>query len=262
MRDLSSEELRWTANRLETEGYAVVSQVVSKGGLQRLDQQLNAAYNAFPMFEGGGAISGHINCFPGEEGQFVYDELEASGLADMIRDMRPGLHNRVRATLNFNLPGSIAQHYHMDGVFLSAFIICNIAVVDTGITNGAIDVLPGTHARFYPFWQYALRRTYRRTTRVPMEQGDVLIRRSTLWHRGMPNRSNRPRPMMSLTFGEESAPQGGPFAADAGIVFYPNWYSNGRLGILRERMEVAAPITRSTYRFMRSLVGNRGYASY
>ena len=87
--------------------------------------------------------------------------------------MRPDIVDSVRATLNFNLPGSVAQHYHTDGVYLKDFLICNIAVVDTDLENGAIDVLPGTNREFYKFWRYAVERKYRLTTRVPLRQGDV-----------------------------------------------------------------------------------------
>jgi hypothetical protein len=68
---------------------------------------------------------------------------------------------------------------------------------------------------------------------------------------------------MSLTFGEQSAPEGDPFATFTGdITFYPNWYSTSRLGVLRERTFAAAPIMYSAYRFAKSLHGNRGYSHY
>ena len=44
-----------------------------------------------------------------------------------------------------------------------------------------------------------------------------------------------------------SAPQSDPFDGD--ITFYPNWYSTTRLGVLRERVFVAAPVSYSAYRF-------------
>gem|GEM_PF-6975056 len=92
---------------------------------------------------------------------------------------------------------------------------------------------------------------------------DVLVRKSTLWHRGMPNTSTTPRPMMSLTFGERSAPEGDPFVVhDGRMFFYPNWFNTSRLGRLRERVFVAAPLTYSAYRFGTSLRGNKGYSSY
>ena len=264
MNQLMTEHVLGLRRHLDQDGYVVVRDVVSKDRLDAFNAKLTQAYATSGKFKGGGTISGHLNCFPGEDARFIYEEIEAAGIGDFVRSIREDQPNHVRPTLNFNLPGSRAQHYHMDGAFLTEFLICNVAVVDTNLVNGAIDLLPSTQLEFYPFWRYALERKYRLTTRVPMSQGDVLLRKSTLWHRGMPNKTDSPRPMMSLTFGEESAPTADPFAAhDGRIVFYPNWYnSSGRLGILRERVEVRAPFTRSTVRFAKSLVGKRGYAGY
>jgi hypothetical protein len=259
----SAEDLQQLRESLDDEGYFVIRDAVSKDRLAEFNMRTVEAYERAPKFNGGGSITGHLNCFPGEDARFIYDEIEKLGIADAIRALRPGLPNGVRATLNFNLPGSARQHYHMDGVYVEEYMICNIAVVDTDLVNGAIDLLPSTNREFYPFWRYASKRIYRLTRRVPMKQGDVLLRKSTLWHRGMPNKSSMPRPMMSLTFGEKVAPKGDPFATNDGqMTFYPNWYGTSRLGVLRERIEVAAPITRSTVRFARSLVGNRGYSTY
>src|SRR5918993_455477 len=96
----------------------------------------------------------------------------AAGIQDLVRAIRPDIADSVRVTMNFNLPGSVAQHYHTDGLYTKDFLICNIAVVDTDLRNGAIDVLPGTHREFYKFWRYALERKHRLTTRVPLSQGD------------------------------------------------------------------------------------------
>jgi hypothetical protein len=79
----------------------------------------------------------------------------------------------------------------------------------------------------------------------------------------MPNRSDRPRPLMSVTFGEHGAPAGDPFGqGDGEIVFYPNWFSPTRSGMLRERTFMALPWTLSAARFVKSLRGNRGYSSW
>ncbi len=161
--------------------------------------------------------------------------------------------------MNLNLPGSVAQHYHADGLYAEEFLICNVAVVDTDEHNGALDVLPGTHQRYYEFWRYALERKYRLSTRLPMRCGDVVVRRSTLWHRGAPNRSREVRPMMGITFGEPCAAGHDPFAVNGGAMsIYPNWFPPSRLGRARERVFVAAPITLSCYRFARSLKSTKG----
>ncbi|MGZ4678647.1 MAG: phytanoyl-CoA dioxygenase family protein [Ilumatobacteraceae bacterium] len=260
---LSSRDIAELRRGLDQDGYAVLRGVVSKDRVAEFNDTILAEYDRAEKFRGGGSYSGHLNCFPGEKSRFFYDELAESGLVDAIHALRPSSPNGVRATLNFNLPKSVAQHYHIDGLYTDDFLIVNVAVVDTDLVNGAIDVLPGTNRQFYKFWQYALKRKYRLSTRLPLQRGDVLVRKSTLWHRGMPNKSATPRAMMSLTFGEKSAPEGDPFLVHEGkMFFYPNWFSTSRLGRLRERVFVAAPFTYSTYRFVKSLRGNKGYSSY
>ena len=166
----------------------------------------------------------------------------------------------VRDQLNGD---SVVSNLPQDDKAGGATPVTSSDLTDTDLTNGAIDVLPGTQQRFYKFWQYALRRKYRDSTRICMEQGDVLLRVSTMWHRGMPNHSADPRPMMSITFGEVSAPESNPFGTNDGQpLFYPNWYGTDRLSLLRERAFVRAPWLYSTLRFGRSLVGNKGYSSW
>lgn len=251
----------------EEDGYIVLRNVVSRGELRsvatRLDQEFEQWKQSNAAFRGGGLLSGHLNCYPGEVVRGVLNELRSSGTIELARALFPTDPNALRLGCNFNLPGSHAQHYHMDGIFLESFLVLNVAVVDTDLVNGAIDVIPKTHKRFYKYWEFASGRVYRGTTRLPMSQGDVLLRTSTLWHRGMPNRSAAVRPMLAFTFGEKGVNNPDPFAYAGGRVeFQTNWFTTSMLGRLRERTTVLAPITYSAYRFARSLVGNKGYASF
>ena len=264
---MSDAEKARALDDLERDGYTVIPGIVPRDQLdvfaQHLADEYEKAQTSGALFEGGGTLSGHLNCFPGEGSRFVYEAVRDAGVLDIVEQHSPGLLDKMRVTTNYNLPGSVAQHYHSDGLYTEEFLICNVATVDTDLQNGAIDMLPGTHARFYKFWQYAVQRVYKKSTRLPMRQGDVLLRRSTVWHRGMPNLTSTPRPMMSLTFGEISAPDDDPFAVGgAGVVYTPNWYSTSRIGQLRERTFVKVPQLYSAYRFARSLVGNKGYSSW
>jgi hypothetical protein len=263
--DIRQGDPRHLARQVEEDGFVLLKNVVSKEKLSSLDGQITAAYKrarqSGELFEGGGTISGHLNCFPGEDSRFVLDDFTSHGVMDVIRILIPGGVDRFRPNCNVNLPQSVIQHYHIDGYYSQPFYLCTVAVIDANHVNGALDVLPGTNRRFYKFWQYALERKYRLSTRVPMEQGDVIIRKSTLWHRGMPNHSATLRPQLTFTFGELTAPSGDPFMLNDGkICFQPNWYSTDRLGQIRERISVKLPLAYSAYRFTRSLVGNKGYA--
>lgn len=264
---LTAAEVSEALGAIERDGFVHLPGIVPREELVEFADHLAAEYRAArergELFDGGGSFSGHLNCFPGERSRFIHEALVDAGVLDIVAARSPDRVDEVRATTNYNLPGSSAQHYHPDGLYVEEFLICNIAVVDTDLENGAIDLLPGTHTSFHKFWQYARDRLYRRSTRIPMRAGDVLVRLSTVWHRGMPNTTDRPRPMMSLTFGEASAPPGDPFAINDGrVVFTPNWYGTDRTSQLRERLFVSQPWIYSSLRFGRSLFGDKGYSSW
>ncbi len=263
----SESEVADFKRQFERDGYLVFRGAVSREKLTelrgKLDQAFIDAQRTGKLISGGGTIAGHLNCLPGETARFAYDALREKGLLDIVQAVYPKPIDSFAVGCNYNLPKSTAQHYHMDGVYLKDFMIANVAVVDTDLRNGAIDVLPGTHRRFYKFYEYALARKYKGTTRLPLSAGDVLIRVSTLWHRGMPNFTDVARPMLAFTMGEKmKVAPGDPFKTkNDEIEFYENWYRPNLIGRLRERTFVTAPITYSAYRFVRSLVGNKGYAA-
>ena len=251
----------------EEQGYVLLPRIVSTSELKRVADVLSAEFQHWQRssenFKGGGLVSGHLNCYPGEVARGVLDELRESGTLAMLQEWFPTKPRATRLGCNFNLPGSFPQHYHMDGLFLESYLVVNVAVVDTDLTNGAIDVIPKTHKKFYKYWEFAAGRVYRGSTRLTMRQGDVLVRLSTLWHRGMSNRSDQPRPMLAVTLGEKGVDNPDPFAYRQGqLEFQTNWFNTSLLGRLREHTVVAAPITYSAYRFARSLIGNKGYASF
>jgi hypothetical protein len=250
-------------------GYAVFKNVVSKEKLSalrtRIIDEFERAQRSGDLFAGGGRVSGHLNCYPGEEARFAYESLQERGILAFAKAMLRHYRSPdpLHVGCNLNLPNSVAQHYHVDSEYMEEFMIVNVAVVDTDLVNGALEVAPGTQRKFYKYWRFAVERPYRFAARLALTQGDVVVRSSNLWHRGMPNRSATPRPMLAMTFGDKQAPVPpgvDPFRINDGkIAFHPNWFRPNALGRLRERTFVAAPITYSSYRFVRSLFGNKGY---
>jgi hypothetical protein len=93
-----------------------------------------------------------------------------------------------------------------------------------------------------------------------MNRGDIMVRTSNVWHRGMPNLTDVARPMLALTWEDGGSTVDDPFMAEEGhIKFRPNWFRPTRLGRIRERMFVSVPISYSAYRVVSSLIGNKGY---
>ena len=259
------EELVRLDDELAEQGFAIMKGVIPKEPLKELNDRLNDAYARTPKLHGGGSIVGHLNCFPGEAARFVYDEMVQQGIVDAVLARRESQRNDILVRVNWNLPGSSFQHYHMDSAYTNAWIICNIAIIDITDVNGPMDVIPGSHREFYPFWRFALERKARHSASLCMEQGDLLVRTSTLWHRGTPNRSSAVRPLLGITFGEPTARPGDPFELNGtDISFYANWYANtSQKDVLREKIERRLPATRSAGRFVKSIVDPRhGYDRY
>jgi len=239
----------------QDQGFVILRGVVPKDRLSVLTESILLAYDRArkggQLFVGGGRISGHLNCFPGAESKFVYETLVDQGVIDLARALSPQATGLPNVGCNLNLPGSNEQNVHVDGYAATKFVIVNVAAVDTNLDNGAMEVRPGTQRREYKYWQLVLQGP--RPARPALERGDVVIRSSMLWHRGMPNRSATPRPMLALTWEDGGSPLADPYAAhDGQISFFPNRFQPTALGRLRERAFVAAPSMGSTFRFVRS----------
>lgn len=118
---------------------------------------------------------------------------------------------------NTALPGGRQQPVHVDVGQLwpglehatPAFgVVVNVPVVDMTPENGSTELWPGTHLdTIVSVAEGDLKVpeevVERRRARVPPVQpavrcGSVLIRDIRLWHRGMPNHTDAPRPMIAM----------------------------------------------------------------
>jgi Phytanoyl-CoA dioxygenase (PhyH) len=246
------------------DGYVVIKNVVPRDKLAELHATIAAEFESQRrtgvLFNGGGQLSGHLNCYPGEAARFAYQALVDYGVVDLIKMLSSKSLREPYVGCNFNMPGSHAQQYHMDRAYRNEFMIANISVVDTNLVNGATDVVPGTHRRFYKYWQFVVQRKAREHKRLISEAGDVVVRVSNLWHRGMPNHSSEPRPMLAFSWEDGGNPLADPFAQDGGkLTFRPNWFTPTWKGRLVEQVFVQAPITYYTYRFVNSIFSNKSY---
>jgi ectoine hydroxylase-related dioxygenase (phytanoyl-CoA dioxygenase family) len=250
---------RWTdADRRSflDDGYVVLPGVIDKPRLAALDEAIAGAFDRAKdegsLFRGGGTRHGHLNCFPGAVSRFVFESLREQGVLDVVQALSNTELRAPNVGCNYNLPGSHAQNDHADGYAATPFLIINVAVIDTDTTNGAMEVMRATHTREYRYWEILVRRPER--IRLCMRQGDVVIRTSTLWHRGMPNLTKRPRPMLAFTWEDGGSSLADPYTAHRGAVtFLPNRFSTDRAGRLRERFVIAAPGLASAARAVRSL---------
>ncbi|BCM92988.1 kanamycin B dioxygenase [Abditibacteriota bacterium] len=138
---------------------------------------------------------------------------------------------------NTALPGGNRQPVHPDTSQLwpdlqhptPAFVlVINIPLVDVDARNGGTEFWPGTHHdTSFSFHQGAPRveekhlaqwRTKRPPFQVELSRGDIVMRDIRMWHAGMPNQTEEPRPMIAMTHA-------------------PAWWASGEVAFARQDQE-------------------------
>jgi ectoine hydroxylase-related dioxygenase (phytanoyl-CoA dioxygenase family) len=259
VRRLSDSQLQQGRREFDSNGFCILRNVLPAAPLAQLHQALAQEFDRVvasgELFSGGGLVSGHLNCFPGAGARAVYEGLQQAGVMDLVKQLRPQQLRMPNVGCNFNLPGSHTQHWHTDRPFAREFPVVNVTLVDTSAANGATDIIPGTHRELIRYTRFVFGRVARNARRVETRRGDVVIRSSSTWHRGMTNHTATPRPMLAFTWEDGGSPLDDPFAIHGGqIRFLPNWFRLTPLGRLRERAFVKMPAVYAALRLARSLV--------
>jgi hypothetical protein len=119
-------------------------------------------------------------------------------------------------TGNTALPGEERQPVHADTVHLwprlevahpPVHLVVNVPTVAMSAENGGTEIWPGTHRDTtltaghdikVPADALERRRREAPPIQPTVRKGGVLIRDMRLWHAGMPNRTDRPRPLIAM----------------------------------------------------------------
>ena len=157
---------------------------------------------------------GHLQQGPPPFADYVFADIAMNRQVNAVAAALFG--GRPRLTFyngNTNCPGSAHQYLHMDGrhttapgepVAPTAAVVVNIPPGGMDDRNGAIELWPGSHrVAVHSRQGVPSAIAAERGEECPPENprtapGDVLIRDVRLWHRGVPNRSARPRHMIAL----------------------------------------------------------------
>ena len=123
---------------------------------------------------------------------------------------------------NTNCPDSTYQQLHLDAMHEpsageaapTSAVVVNVVPQDVDERNGAVELWPGTHKIVVPTPvpedAIAARRAETAPVRGVIRKGDVLLRDSRLWHRGVPNPSDEYRHMIAMVVVSAGKPRGRP----------------------------------------------------
>ena len=127
-----------------------------------------------------------------------------------------GLHNTMYGG-NTAMPSASRQPAHADigqlwpnqeVAHLPCMLVVNIPTVDVSAANGSTEIWPGTHLDTSVATQdgdivvapevLEARRAVSPPIQPEIRRGSVVIRDVRMWHAGMPNRTDNPRPMIAM----------------------------------------------------------------
>lgn len=193
-------------------------------------------------FSGSGSRAGHLNIAMGYPGQTLLDAFRGAGLAGTVEALSGEPMILTQAVGNLNLPGSRPQDYHIDGLFDRPNFIANICLVSTDERNGSTEVIPESGSRRLSYWRVWRDGWRGKSVRPALEPGDVMIRTSTLWHRGTSNLSDTARPMAAFVWSPVSYGFAGDQTGDLAqpLTIFGNRYY-GRFRRVREFVAVRLP---------------------
>ena len=189
--------------------------------------------DAIPCF-GGSSVPGHGSARLPRTAPFVFSEIVANPLIEQVvaAALGPRPYLNVYGG-NLNFPGSGTQELHMDGVWAHSSedvaaaagvqwpppphqVIAQICPTGSTTLSGATEVWPGSHlvtelASTNKFIdgpgtrdRYAAageaRVSQHPPVRLEIPAGAVAFRDNRLFHRGVPNTGQAPRPMLALQY--------------------------------------------------------------
>ena len=214
----------------------------------------------------GGQNYGHLNATIGSHAETILEAIQEKGLLELIAkeydlDLKDYF---ITCACNINLPGSKKQHIHRDTNFNDSKIIINIPLVPVNEKNGSIEVFLGTNKYPLSFLDFLLKKSKFSSERINTNLGDIFIRDSNLFHRGMENLSLEPRPMVALTLSKKDIATTEEMDATFGggeIEFLNNWFESDNKGRFLEHFYMHFPILRSLKRIIASIVKDKNLST-
>jgi hypothetical protein len=228
------------------DGYIVLPGALPAEPCEKLGREVTSEYerlnDAGWRFRGAGRLAGHLNFRMGQSGLRLLEAVNECRLQAKLEELDGQRLALVQAVGNLNLPGSSAQDFHIDGSFDHHSIIANICLVPSDKRNGATQLVPQSNRLPMSYWRFCRDDWPSRAVQPALNPGDIVIRPSNLWHRGMPNHTTAGRPMAAFVWRAEQPSNASVRCADLdhNLTIFENKYS-GRFRVAKEFTAVYLP---------------------
>lgn len=212
---LTEAHVEQAVQAIRLEGYVVLENIISHQHLDVLRERMDADSQVLikaQKWGGAGGLKGHLQQGPPPFAPYIFKDIVANPYVIQVTKalLGPGLYNNFYNG-NTNCPGSTTQPLHRDANHLwleqevahpTAEVVVNVSPQDTTEENGSVELWPGSHLdvsgkRIEEEHEEA-RRKICPPVRGNAKKGSALIRDMRLWHRGVPNLSDKPRHMIAM----------------------------------------------------------------
>ena len=212
---LTDAHVEQAVKAIRVDGYVILENVVSHDHLDILRERMDADSQILINKEkwgGAGKLIGHLQQGPPPFAPYIFRDIVANPHVVQVTRalLGPGVYNNFYNG-NTNSPGSTTQPLHRDGSHLwddqevahpTTEVVVNISPQDTTEENGSVEIWPGSHLQVgdgrVDEEQEEARRKICPPIRGSAKKGSALIRDMRLWHRGVPNPSDKPRHMIAM----------------------------------------------------------------
>jgi hypothetical protein len=213
------EHVEAAAQAISTDGFVVLNNVIDTDHLDILHKRMLEDLRALTAREDApfNWNAGNIQQDPPPFPPYLFRDVLMNEM--VIAVTRAVLGEGIKSTLysgNTALPSGERQPVHADTGHLwprlevahpPAHLVINVPLVDVSPENGSTEIWPGTHRDTtitagkdikIPAAVLEKRRADVPPLQPSFKRGSVLIRDMRLWHAGMPNRTQQPRPMIAM----------------------------------------------------------------
>lgn len=218
---MSPEHLSAAVQAMKTDGFVVLTDIVDPAHLAILRDRMLADVEKILSRDDTpfNFNTGNIQQMPPPFPPYLFRDVLANPM--VIAVVRAVIGRGIKFTDytgNTCLPGELKQPVHADVGHLwsnmehptpTFGIVANVPVVDMTPQNGSTEIWPGTHLDTtigkgddikIPEEKLRQREQVAPPFQPSVRCGSVLIRDMRLWHRGMPNYTGTPRPMIALIY--------------------------------------------------------------
>jgi hypothetical protein len=241
----------------ENNGYIIIKNFISSNNFIEISNKLNkdieSTLTHIKLKKFGGYQIGNINVNPGKYGRIIWNILIKNKLDNLVEKI---LDKKIKDYFiqpagNLSLPKKGNQNFHTDGKFNSSMYLISVATSNIDENCGPTEIVKNSHTKNIPYWKFLLNK--KKIEKILLKEGDLIIRKHSLWHRGTKNNSNNYRFLLTyLLFDKGKTLNCDQFNNDEHIKLYDNFFSGTIQGRLKEFIYVKLNFIFIIYKFIRS----------